>query len=105
MGMPVECWLLEFKGKTYGDSGNEEAEPIFTGVLKAAVASKMKELSCHAFADGMFSYESLADALRQPNVDLIRLTVKHVQKESHKYRALRGMKVATYPELWQLVSK
>ena len=102
MGLPMDDWLIEFKDRTYDDKGNEQEEPVFSEPFKTAVASAMVELSSHAFGRALFSYQTLADRLREPQVDIVRLAVRRLKNNPATHFLNRPFDVYAYPDSWEL---
>ena len=102
MGLPMDDWLIEFKDRTYDDQGNEQEEPVFSDPFKTAVAGAMVDLSSQAFGRALFSYQALADRLREPNVDLVRLAVRRLKMKPENHFNSLQFDVHAYPDSWEL---
>jgi hypothetical protein len=110
MGLPVRAWLIEYKGKTYGPDGEPEPEPVFFDRFLRSVADGIIDLSCHAFAHGRFTYEVLANYLRETNTGLVRRAVFFLKANPAKAQRLQkvltnGLELAANPSSWELRRK
>jgi hypothetical protein len=77
-GLPLRAWLIESKERLFNLWGQETFEPIFTRKYLEEVADKMWDLSTRIFGDSLFTYRSLADHLREPDVEKVRRAVRRI---------------------------
>lgn len=78
VGTPLRAWLIEFKEHLFNIWGEETFEPIFTREHLREVAERMWNLSTQIFGQSLFTYENLADDLRESDVDKVRKAVRRV---------------------------
>jgi len=70
LGLPVNSWLLLYRDRLYNCYGNETFEPIFTKHYLIDLAECMWKLSTQVFGQSFFSYQTLASAMIEPDVDI-----------------------------------
>jgi len=78
IGLPVNSWLILFKDRLYNCYGNETFEPIFTKHYLIDVADCMWKLSTQIFGQSYFSYQTLASAMIEPDIDKIKMAVQRL---------------------------
>jgi len=78
MGITLDDWLLEFEEHLFDSGGSEVWEPIFDPSYLRRVASEMWKLSGQVFGRAIFTYDTLAAAVREPDVTRIRQAVKRL---------------------------
>lgn len=78
VGIPLHAWLIAGHERLFNLWGEETFEPIFTRQYLKDVAAAMWELSVHVFGQSFFTYQNLADALRDPDVDRVRRAVRRI---------------------------
>jgi len=78
MGLPLLAWLIEHKEHLYNALGQETCEPVLDAAYLSRVAEAMWKLSSRIFGSSYFSYEALADRLRDPDLYRVRLAVRRL---------------------------
>jgi len=78
MGITLDDWLLELDEHLFTETGHETWEPIFDLSYLRRVASEMWKLSGQIFGRATFTYDTLAAAVREPDVARIRQAVKRL---------------------------
>lgn len=78
IGLPVNSWLILFKDRLYNFYGNETFEPIFTKHYLIDVAECMWKLSSQVFGQSFFSYQTLASAMIEPDIDKTKMAVERL---------------------------
>jgi hypothetical protein len=79
MGIPLRAWLVCGNGRLFNLWGEETYEPLFTHEYLRRVATEMWRLSTRVFGQSLFTYQNLADALRDPDVDRVRRAVRRLE--------------------------
>jgi hypothetical protein len=79
MGIPLRAWLIGGNGRLFNLWGEETYEPIFTREYLERVATEMWRLSTRVFGQSLFTYQNLADALRDPDVGRVRRAVRRLE--------------------------
>jgi hypothetical protein len=78
MGLPLRAWLIESHERLFNLWGEETYEPVFTLDYLEKVAMKMWDLSTRIFGQSLFTYQSLADELREPDVGKVKRAVRRI---------------------------
>ena len=78
IGIKIRCWLIEYKNHLFNSRGEETFEPIFHKDYLKNIIKEMWQLSSQVFGNCYFSYDTLASAVREPNVELIKLAVRRI---------------------------
>jgi hypothetical protein len=78
MGLPLLAWLIEHKEHLYNPLGQETCEPVLDAAYLRRVAEAMWKLSSRIFGSSYFTYEALADRLRDPDLYRVRLGVRRL---------------------------
>ena len=77
-GIPVRDWVIDFREHLYDEKGGETFEPIFTHDYLHRVVKSMWKLSTTVFGTSYFTYENLADDLRDPQVARVKAAVHRI---------------------------
>jgi hypothetical protein len=78
LGLPVNSWLILYNDRLYNCYGRETYEPIFTKHYLIDVAECMWKLSTRVFGQTFFSYQTLASAMVEPDLEKIKLAVERI---------------------------
>lgn len=78
LGIPIHAWLLGSQERLFNLWGEETFEPIFTRPYLKRVIDEMWSLSVRVFGQSLFTYPTLADALRDPDVERVRRAVHRI---------------------------
>jgi len=78
MGIPLRAWLIESHERLFNLWGEQTYEPVFTLDYLEKVAAKMWDLSTRIFGQSLFTYQSLADELREPDVGKVKRAVRRI---------------------------
>lgn len=76
MGLPVSDWFVEWHNNVYDHVGQLACEETIRLDLLMRILFQMRHLSQNILRSGPFSYETLADAVRESRVDLVRIASK-----------------------------
>ena len=77
-GIPIRDWVIDFREHLYNELGGETFEPIFTQDYLCRVVKSMWKLSTTIFGSSYFTYENLADDLRDPQVERVKAAVHRI---------------------------
>jgi hypothetical protein len=83
-GLPIRAWLLEHKARLYDAKGKPTYEPALSMQYLQRVADAMWTLSTRVFGEGVFSYDELADYVREPVTERVRRAAYRVHCEVTK---------------------
>jgi hypothetical protein len=75
VGVSIDAWLLEVNERLFNSKGCETYEPIFNRAYLKRVARAMWDLSVRVFAHGVFSYDTLAAQVGEPDRERVRRAV------------------------------
>lgn len=90
-GIPLKCWLIYIDEHLYNYLGEETFEPVFSeGYLKHIVKT-MWTLSTRVFGQAFFTYEKLASAASEKDLNLIKLAVKRIEIVSRNAKPHLGL--------------
>jgi hypothetical protein len=78
LGVNVRGWLLEYEEHLYDEAGTETIEPILYRDYLKEVARRMWELSTGVFGQAECTYEELASATRETDMNRTRLAVRRL---------------------------
>jgi hypothetical protein len=78
MGIALDDWLLELDEHLFDSAGCEAWEPILDAPYLRRVAHEMWNLSTRVFGRAVFTYETLAAAVREPDVSRVKRAVRRL---------------------------
>ncbi|MCX5675253.1 MAG: hypothetical protein NTX87_09610 [Planctomycetota bacterium] len=78
MGLPLRAWLIESHERLFNLWGEQTYEPVFTLDYLEKVATKMWDLSTRIFGQSLFTYQNLADELREMDVGKVKRAVHRI---------------------------
>ncbi|MBN2441479.1 MAG: hypothetical protein JXJ04_09030, partial [Spirochaetales bacterium] len=78
LGIPFYAWVIDYEGHLYNRIGQETYEPIFHTEYLKDVAKAMWQLSKGIFGKSFFTYENLADEMRESDIELIKLALRRI---------------------------
>jgi hypothetical protein len=79
MGITLDEWLIEAGEHLFDSEGKEKWEPIFDKSYLVRVAKEMWRLSAHVFGSSFFGYDTLAAAVRDPDIGRVRRAVQRLR--------------------------
>jgi hypothetical protein len=87
-GLPLRTWLMEQKGSLLdlGPQPKATHEPALSKQYLERVAEAMWTLSIRVFGEGVFSYEVLADYMREPVTERVKRAARRIHNEASKGR-------------------
>ncbi len=92
LGVHVKGWCLEYDEHLFNKSGRETFEPIFSKEYLEEVAKQMWKMSTQIFGTARFSYKSLASAVRERDVEKIKIAVERLSKFSENIKEVNNLK-------------
>ena len=84
IGMPIQAWLIECQEHLFNQWGEETYEPIFSKDYLIRIVREMWALSTKVFGTSLFSYENLAAAMREQDINKIKLAVRRIALVTQK---------------------
>lgn len=78
IGIHARSWLIEKDEHLYNFVGDETYEPVFHKQSLIDIVKSMWELSVQIISTGYFSYETLASAVRDPNIKKVKKAVHRI---------------------------
>lgn len=79
MGLRLYAWVIEYQDHLYNAEGRETFEPVFDNEYLEKTAHYMWKLSTEIFGQSQFGYQTLASAIREPDIDKVRLAVRRIR--------------------------
>jgi hypothetical protein len=81
VGLPLRSWMVEHRARLFDHNRKPAHEPAFSQQYLERVAEAMWVLSTRIFGEGIFSYEELADFVREPIVERVKGAARRVHCE------------------------
>lgn len=78
MGLPVANWFVTHRNECYDSWGNWQVEETLSLEFFERLVGSMWTLSRLVLRSGAFSYETLADAMRESQIELVQRAVRRV---------------------------
>ena len=79
IGLKLYAWLIEYREHLFDIYGNETYEPIYNKEFLIQVVRSMWHLSATIFGQSHFTYENLAAALHEPDVEKVKSAVRRIK--------------------------
>jgi hypothetical protein len=90
-GIPLKCWLIYIDEHLYNYLGEETFEPVFSEGFLKHIVKTMWTLSTRVFGQSFFTYEKLASAAGEKDLNLIKLAVKRIEIISRNEKLHLGL--------------